>query len=76
MAKEANLLKTHVELKREYDEDQICYYKLIIGTDPETRVVITDSNLEHLLNDLPNFLSTVIHSQVLIENTPSKEESK
>ncbi len=76
MAKEVSLLKTHIELKREYVDNQVFYYKLIIGTDPKTRVVITDSDLEHLLNDLPNFLSTVIHSQILIENIPSKEESK
>lgn len=62
------LLKTSVELRREYDEQRRCYYKLIIGTDPETRVVVSDDNVQSLLEDLPNLLSTVIQSQVLIES--------
>lgn len=71
-----SLLNTSIELKREFGDDQTVYYKLILGTDDETRVVITDQHIENLLTDLPNFLSTVIQSQVLIENISAKEESK
>ena len=76
MGKGSSLLNTHIELKREFDDNQACFYKLIIGTDSDSQVVITDSDLARLLSDLPNFLSTVIHSKMLIENTPNQEKSK
>ena len=65
MKNDSTLLKTSVELQRETDANDEAYFKLVIGTDPETRVTITDRDLETLLNDLPNCLSTVINSQVL-----------
>ena len=74
MAKDASLLRTSIELRREYRGNHTCYYKLIIGTDPATRLVITDQNLKNLLKDLPVFLSTVIQSQVLIEQPANKGE--
>ncbi|NIU00647.1 MAG: hypothetical protein GWN01_06825 [Nitrosopumilaceae archaeon] len=75
MHSESSLLNTSIELKKEHLPHQNIYYKLIIGTDPETRVVLTDEHLETLLNDLPQVLSTVIHSQVLMETPQTKEES-
>ncbi|RMI03355.1 MAG: hypothetical protein D6681_10095 [Calditrichaeota bacterium] len=70
-----SLLETRIELQRVYDESQHkTYFKLIIGADPDTRVIITDQNIETLLQDLPNVLSTVIHSQVLMETLQTKEE--
>lgn len=82
MAQEVSLLKTSVELTREFGEGQIdgngagnsehFYYRLSIGTDPHTRVTITDEDPEALLNDLPNILSTVIQSQVLMETIHNK----
>ncbi len=73
MANENTLVRTTIELKRDFDEQHQSYFKLIIGTDPDTRVIITDSNLESLLTDLPNVLSTVINSQVIIETFSTKE---
>ncbi len=65
MKNDSTLLMSSVELQRETDDNDEAYFKLVIGTDPETRVTITDRDLETLLNDLPNCLSTVINSQVL-----------
>lgn len=75
MEKETVLVSTSIELKREVDDQQNSIFTLIIGTDPVTRVVLTDSNIEALLQDLPNVLLTVINSQVLIETFSNKEEN-
>ncbi|RMF58809.1 MAG: hypothetical protein D6748_07790 [Calditrichaeota bacterium] len=72
--KKGLLLKTSVALYKEYDSNQNVYFKLIIGTDPETRVIITDSKLDLLLSDLPNVLATVINSHVIIETEETMEE--
>lgn len=62
------LVSSSIALSKEQtDEGQICY-KLIIGTDPATNVVIVDDQLDAILQDLPKILSTVIQSQVLIES--------
>jgi len=74
MEKGDTLISTTIELKREFDDHHQSYFKLIIGTDPDSRVILTDSSLESLLDDLPNVLSTVINSQVLIEAFSTKEE--
>ena len=76
MQKVTKLISTEIELFREINENNQTFYKLVIGTDPQTRLVMTHTDLENLLGDLPNLLSTVIHSQVLIENLSPQEESQ
>lgn len=76
MKRESSLLKTQIELKREISENNVCYFKLIIGSDEDSRIVITDPALQNLINELPHYLSTVIHSQVLIDNFTTKEDSQ
>lgn len=62
------LLHTDVALVRRFTAEGTCYFELTIGTDPETSFSVSDVNLQSLLEDLPNILSTVIQSQVLIES--------
>jgi len=69
-----NLLNTTVSLEEVREENNQIYYKLIIGTDPVTRLVITEDNIEALLKDLPRIFSTIIHTHVLIEKSQIKEE--
>ncbi|MGH1366545.1 MAG: hypothetical protein ACRBF0_23490 [Calditrichia bacterium] len=64
----SNLLNTSVKLNRLFTSEGNCYYELSIGTDPETSFNVSDISLEALLAELPNILSTVIQSQVLIES--------
>ncbi|NOX36669.1 MAG: hypothetical protein GXO78_03950 [Calditrichaeota bacterium] len=75
MIREESLLQTKIEMLRVKRDDKEWYYKLIIGTDPETSIIITDPDFHALLSDLPSILSTVIQSQVLIE-TPKKRRNR
>lgn len=68
MTRDVSLLKTSIELTRERQSNNGCYYKLVIGANPSTRVVITNQSLKSLLKDLPDFLSTIVHSQIQIDN--------
>ncbi len=72
MIQEESLLQTKIEMLRVKREDQTWYYKLIIGTDPDTSIIITDTDFKALLSDLPNILSTVIQSQVLVETSKQR----
>jgi len=75
MEKSRALLQTTVELSRNYSEKEGQFYSLQIGTDPETNIVITDKDIEGLLRDLPRIFSTIINTQVLIEE-PKRMEGK
>jgi len=73
MEKSRELLQTTVKLSRHYSEKEGQFYTLQIGTDPETNIVITDSDIEGLLRDLPRIFSTIINTQVLIEEPKRME---
>ena len=68
MTRDVSLLKTSIELIRERRRDNGCHYKLVLGGNPSTSVVITNSNLKNLLKDLPVFLSNIVHSQIQLDN--------
>ncbi len=71
---ERNLLETTVMLTEVREKNHQTYYKLTIGTDPVTRLVITEDNIEALLQDLPKIFSTIISTHVLVEKSQIKEE--
>lgn len=68
------LLETTVFLVKDMDENNRPYYQLTIGTDPDTRIIITDQEVENLLNDLPKFFYNIIHTHVLIEKPQMHQE--
>lgn len=74
MFKDNKMLNTSIELKQTYGENDSSYYSLSIGSDPETRMVISEENLDNLLSALPSFLNTVIQSQVTVETNSAKGE--
>ncbi len=74
MVQKETILQTKIEMLRVKRDGKEWYYKLIIGTDPETSIIITDPDFNNLLSDLPSILSTVIQSQVLME-TPKKRRN-
>lgn len=74
MFKDNKILDTSIELKQACSENGSAYYSLSIGSDPESRVIISEDNLDNLLNALPSFLNTVIQSQVTVETNSAKGE--
>ena len=74
MFKDNKILDTSIELKQAGGENGSAYYSLSIGSDPETRMVISEENLDNLLSVLPSFLNTVIQSQVTVETNSAKGE--
>lgn len=59
MAQDVSLLRTSIEVGREYRNSHACYCKLIIVIKPASRIIITANNLRTLLKNLPNLLSIV-----------------
>lgn len=55
MFKDNTILDTSIELKQTCSDSGSAYYSLSIGSDPESRVVISEENLDNLLNVLPSF---------------------
>ncbi|MCB0267584.1 MAG: hypothetical protein R3C26_15430 [Calditrichia bacterium] len=75
MNAEVNMLQTSIGLKREFTTDGDAYFVLEIGMDPETRVSIVEPDMNTLLTNLPEYLTTIIQTQILIDQ-PAKEDAQ
>ena len=75
MNAEVNMLRTSIGLKREFTTDGDAYFVLEIGMDPETRVSIVEPDMNTLLTNLPEYLTTIIQTQILIDQ-PAKEDAQ
>jgi len=62
MAQDVSLMRTSIEVRREYRISHACYYKLIIVIDPASLILIIIKNFKNLLRILPNLLSIVNYS--------------
>ncbi|MCB0263606.1 MAG: hypothetical protein KDE52_08830 [Calditrichaeota bacterium] len=69
------MLQTSIGLKREFTTDGDAYFVLEIGMDPETRVSIVEPDMNTLLTNLPEYLTTIIQTQILIDQ-PAKEDAQ